>query len=129
MRQSGILMHITSLPGPFGVGTLGDEAGLQLVAAEKKALPEPEIIAEDLGYLTPRQWFDTATPRGGGIRPGLHGSDGGGGGCPGHRPDGYGQRQRPLRDPHGRLAGAGSRGQDEFSGNFIRFQLDMADKR
>lgn len=26
MRQSGILMHITSLPGPFGVGTLGREA-------------------------------------------------------------------------------------------------------
>lgn len=26
MRESGILMHITSLPGPFGVGTLGDEA-------------------------------------------------------------------------------------------------------
>ena len=26
MRQSGILMHITSLPGPYGVGTLGKEA-------------------------------------------------------------------------------------------------------
>ena len=26
MRQSGILMHITSLPGPYGVGTLGKDA-------------------------------------------------------------------------------------------------------
>ena len=26
MRESGILMHITSLPGPYGVGTLGVEA-------------------------------------------------------------------------------------------------------
>ena len=26
MRQSGILMHITSLPGPYGVGTLGRQA-------------------------------------------------------------------------------------------------------
>ena len=26
MRQSGILMHITSLPGPFGVGTMGKQA-------------------------------------------------------------------------------------------------------
>ena len=23
MRESGILMHITSLPGPYGVGTMG----------------------------------------------------------------------------------------------------------
>ena len=26
MRGSGILMHITSLPGPYGIGTLGDSA-------------------------------------------------------------------------------------------------------
>ena len=26
MRQSGILMHITSLPGPYGVGTMGENA-------------------------------------------------------------------------------------------------------
>lgn len=26
MRQSGILMHITSLPGPYGIGTMGAEA-------------------------------------------------------------------------------------------------------
>ncbi len=26
MRQSGILMHITSLPGPYGIGTMGKEA-------------------------------------------------------------------------------------------------------
>lgn len=26
MRRSGILMHITSLPGPYGVGTMGKEA-------------------------------------------------------------------------------------------------------
>ena len=26
MRESGILMHITSLPGPYGVGTMGEEA-------------------------------------------------------------------------------------------------------
>ena len=26
MRQSGILMHITSLPGPYGIGTLGKQA-------------------------------------------------------------------------------------------------------
>ena len=26
MRQSGVLMHITSLPGPYGVGTLGKHA-------------------------------------------------------------------------------------------------------
>ena len=26
MRASGILMHITSLPGPYGIGTMGKEA-------------------------------------------------------------------------------------------------------
>lgn len=26
MRESGILMHITSLPGPYGVGTMGEQA-------------------------------------------------------------------------------------------------------
>ena len=26
MRESGILMHITSLPGPYGVGTMGKSA-------------------------------------------------------------------------------------------------------
>ena len=26
MRQSGILMHISSLPGPDGIGSLGQEA-------------------------------------------------------------------------------------------------------
>ena len=26
MRESGILMHITSLPGAYGVGTMGNEA-------------------------------------------------------------------------------------------------------
>ena len=26
MRQSGILMHITSLPGNYGIGTMGKEA-------------------------------------------------------------------------------------------------------
>ena len=26
MRSSGILMHITSLPSPYGVGTMGKEA-------------------------------------------------------------------------------------------------------
>ena len=26
MRYSGILMHLTSLPGPYGVGTMGKEA-------------------------------------------------------------------------------------------------------
>ena len=26
MRQSGILMHITSLPGPYGIGTMGRQA-------------------------------------------------------------------------------------------------------
>ena len=26
MRQSGILLHITSLPGPEGIGTMGKEA-------------------------------------------------------------------------------------------------------
>ena len=26
MRKSGILMHISSLPGPFGIGTMGKTA-------------------------------------------------------------------------------------------------------
>ena len=26
MRESGILMHITSLPGPYGIGTMGKHA-------------------------------------------------------------------------------------------------------
>ena len=26
MRECGILMHITSLPGPYGVGTMGNSA-------------------------------------------------------------------------------------------------------
>ena len=26
MRESGILMHITSLPGPYGIGTMGEQA-------------------------------------------------------------------------------------------------------
>ena len=27
MRSSGVLMHISSLPSPYGIGTLGKEAG------------------------------------------------------------------------------------------------------
>ena len=26
MRECGVLMHITSLPGPYGVGTMGKRA-------------------------------------------------------------------------------------------------------
>ena len=26
MRESGVLMHITSLPGPYGIGTMGKKA-------------------------------------------------------------------------------------------------------
>ena len=26
MRESGILLHLTSLPGPYGVGTMGENA-------------------------------------------------------------------------------------------------------
>ena len=26
MRESGILMHITSLPAPYGIGTMGKDA-------------------------------------------------------------------------------------------------------
>ena len=26
MRSSGVLMHITSLPGQYGVGTMGEQA-------------------------------------------------------------------------------------------------------
>ena len=26
MRECGVLMHITSLPGPYGVGTMGKSA-------------------------------------------------------------------------------------------------------
>ena len=26
MRESGILMHITSLPGPYGIGSMGANA-------------------------------------------------------------------------------------------------------
>ena len=26
MRESGVLMHITSLPSPYGIGTMGKEA-------------------------------------------------------------------------------------------------------
>ena len=26
MRRSGILLHITSLPGPYGIGTMGKQA-------------------------------------------------------------------------------------------------------
>ena len=26
MRESGILMHISSLPSPYGIGTMGEEA-------------------------------------------------------------------------------------------------------
>ena len=26
MRESGVLMHITSLPGPYGIGTMGKSA-------------------------------------------------------------------------------------------------------
>ena len=34
-------MHITSLPGPYGIGAI------------RKALPDLEFIAEDLGFVTP----------------------------------------------------------------------------
>ena len=36
MRQSGILMHITSLPSPYGVGTMG-KAAYQFIEFLKKA--------------------------------------------------------------------------------------------
>ena len=26
MRESGILMHLSSLPGPYGIGTMGKQA-------------------------------------------------------------------------------------------------------
>ena len=37
MRCSGILMHITSLPGPYGVGTMGKEAFAFVDFLEKAA--------------------------------------------------------------------------------------------
>ena len=36
MRESGILMHITSLPSPYGVGTMG-KAAFQFVDFLKKS--------------------------------------------------------------------------------------------
>ena len=36
MRESGILMHISSLPGPYGIGTMGENA-FRLVDFLKKA--------------------------------------------------------------------------------------------
>ena len=36
MRESGILMHITSLPGPYGIGTMGKNA-FEFVDFLKKA--------------------------------------------------------------------------------------------
>ena len=38
MRASGILMPVFSLPGPYGIGTLGDEAFafVDFLAAAKK---------------------------------------------------------------------------------------------
>ena len=83
MRSSGILLHPTSLPSPFGIGDLGDEAridhfrgfvacweipagdataangqwvetpGHELFTTLKKTLGDLPIIAENLGVITP----------------------------------------------------------------------------
>ena len=39
MRRSGILMHITSLPGSYGVGTMGEKAYAFVDFLEKSGFP------------------------------------------------------------------------------------------
>ena len=43
-RNSGILLHITSLPSPFGVGNLG-KAAFDFVDFLKKEFPRKRILA------------------------------------------------------------------------------------
>ena len=44
MRGSGILMHITSLPGPYGVGSLGKHAYAFIDFLEKAGQKHWQIL-------------------------------------------------------------------------------------
>ena len=46
MRSSGVLMHISSLPSPYGIGTMGKEARKFADFLEKYSGKEPEELLE-----------------------------------------------------------------------------------
>ncbi len=54
MRQSGILMHITSLPGPYGVGTMGKQAYAFVDFLKKAGQSQWQILP-----LTPTGYGDS----------------------------------------------------------------------
>lgn len=43
MRRSGVLMHITSLPSPGGIGTLGSEAREFAAWLKEAGMSESEL--------------------------------------------------------------------------------------
>ena len=53
MRESGILMHISSLPGPYGIGTMGKNA-FEFVNFLEKYLPylKDDSESANLKYIT-----------------------------------------------------------------------------
>ena len=54
MRESGVLMHITSLPGPYGVGTMGAEAYKFIDFLKKAGQKQWQILP-----LTPTGYGDS----------------------------------------------------------------------
>ena len=44
MRESGILMHITSLPGPYGIGTMGRQAYRFVDFLEEAGIPYEKML-------------------------------------------------------------------------------------
>lgn len=56
MRSSGVLMHISSLPSPYGIGTMGKEArkfadfleksGTEILADSSESAPQVTVIRQ-----------------------------------------------------------------------------------
>ena len=60
MRESGILMHITSLPAPYGIGTMGKDAYAFVDFLVKAGQRCWQILPETGGF-----WRDVRPPDGG----------------------------------------------------------------
>ena len=49
MRSSGVLMHISSLPSPYGIGTMGKEARKFVDFLDKsEILADPSNLSDQL---------------------------------------------------------------------------------
>ena len=54
MRTSGVLMHISSLPSPYGIGTMGKEARkfVDFLKNQSEILADPSNLSDQLRRFT-----------------------------------------------------------------------------